>query len=828
MPQESQSNNHTIESGVPGRIREMRALNTRPSGTGNYSAADPGLFYRQGCYMADFEDHTDRYVPLFDSQPSYESLNDDQLRCYFTWRAAIRRKRVTGTGVYYLYLYFFELINNIGVGSDALEQLAYAVNAYKNTFPDSIPLFKTWLRDYYVLNGTGGPFAECIRRLRLTDVFPIETYEQAFKYAYSLHIGGIVFENNRFTANSGFHKFVQCYCAIMNNLKTLFKMYGLDMENLFEGVYNADNSWFPYEQAIFYNASPVRDRIVRLNKFEQYSCVRGIWNRRLLSFDASVKALVDLIIEKMNAAVGPPQSNSPDKNMSALRNTPYMAVISDSYFDEIIRLTVAQCLQAPFSGELPPLSQDLFDLADSGVVKTIWQARSIPAALNSDKEISRQFVAQARVLAQCTDDYGAGAPPDITAAKYTFSMLSVPQTRLYLTWRTKYKKNEPVDAIPAFVNIYANELINKVYGESDWDVLEKLVGLMRYNPKLSEVFLDYYIAHNFSISFADVIERLEVSQYFPHIAIQGKHYKDWFTLFSDKLDFQPDPKIAPAFNFCIRGIREYFENAGLMFMALFLGIDGDQRGRWSVFSHAVYLFDNNGRKDDNSVSVSDYDSYAYSKTYRKWICLSASMINPKSYYLIGYIIKRLTALREGSKLPKIQAGRVKGIFPASSAYSKYIAALLSDSFNSVIDNAYGEYRQTERIKVRVDVSLLDGVRKAADENLEKLLIDYGNEAEQAENAAEASPPTAGTGWDAFLAALSDTRRSALTAVLDGKINELHKLARAENVLSEVLIESINDAALNYTGDYIIEETDKGPKILEEYEEALKGVNLCHG
>ena len=816
------------DSYVPERIRNMRLLNKNQ----RYPASDACLFYTQGSFMSAFTDDYGKYVPLSDSQPTYESMSDNQLRCYFTWRASARGRRAAGAGVYYLYLYFFELINNIGVtgGMDALERMAFIMAAYKDTFPESVPLFKIWFRDYYAMNDIAEPFEGVVRSLELTEFFPAESYERAFKYARILRVCGIELDNGPLIEVFGLYGFLRCFESVMENLNMLLKMYGINMDGVYNGAFVSDNAWFPYERAVYYGSAAAADRTARIGGTEQYICVRGVWDRKVLTFDAAAKSFAEMVVGRISAAVNP-QTGRSERMRPDLRDTPFMAVINDTYFDEIINLTVTGCLSAPSSGSPAPISLDFYGQSGSDAVKAIWLARSVAAASNSDVEIARQFVSQARILADCEDDYESVCPlPAAPAPRYTYSMLSIPQTRLYLTWRAKYKRGARPHTEPVFANIYANELINKIGAGTDMDALEKLAALMPFDTGISETFLDYYITRADVMPFADLIQRLGVTKYFPNIAIQIKDYGDWHALFSDRLEFKPDAETAAAFNYCIGGLREYFEAAGLTFMVLFLGMDSDRRNSWRAFSRAAYLAgEQDNQRPNTTVSVSEYDTYAYSAAYHKWTCASASAINEKSIYLIEYIMKRLSARLKGQKAPAVLIRKVKNIFPPSPAYARYIQAVLSEDFNNAIDAAYSRFTQLapKQPIIRVDASLLDSARKAADENLEKLLADYGDADERAPETALPAAET-GVGWDAFLSALSDARRRALFAVSAGKTDELRGLARGENMLTEALIESINTAALDYTGDYIIEETGEGPKIFEEYAEALKGAYVVYG
>ena len=149
MYHDPQNNAQPGGESVPIRILQMRELSGRADGAPRSRTSGAHLFYAQGCFMAGFEDRFDQYVPMPDSQPTYDTMSISQLRCYFAWRTSIRNGQAPNTGVYYIYLYFFELINNIGVGSpmEALADMARIIRAYKDRFVENVPLFKIWFRD---------------------------------------------------------------------------------------------------------------------------------------------------------------------------------------------------------------------------------------------------------------------------------------------------------------------------------------------------------------------------------------------------------------------------------------------------------------------------------------------------------------------------------------------------------------------------------------------------------------------------------------------------------------------------------------------------------
>ena len=81
------------------------------------------IFYEQGRFMEDFEDDYEKEVPFSAYFPSYQMMGYEQLRTYFTWRTRLRKGEITDTSASYLFLYLYELLNQIGVRSEQLIQI---------------------------------------------------------------------------------------------------------------------------------------------------------------------------------------------------------------------------------------------------------------------------------------------------------------------------------------------------------------------------------------------------------------------------------------------------------------------------------------------------------------------------------------------------------------------------------------------------------------------------------------------------------------------------------------------------------------------------------
>ena len=107
--------------------------------------------------MEDYEDNCPfaGTVPLY--QPEYRDLTPNELRGYFTWRAALRRGEVSAHCDAFVYLYLSELMLGIGAANaaEALDYMDAFASAYFSAGYGSEALqrnFKNWRFEYAVLN----------------------------------------------------------------------------------------------------------------------------------------------------------------------------------------------------------------------------------------------------------------------------------------------------------------------------------------------------------------------------------------------------------------------------------------------------------------------------------------------------------------------------------------------------------------------------------------------------------------------------------------------------------------------------------------------------
>lgn len=143
----------------PEPIRQMRELARRPE---NRSWSDARLFVEQARLMEGYEDDFPYQGTFKSYYPTYEAMDDRQLRGYFTWRARVRRGEVEQTSTSFAYVYLYELIN--GVGAEPGERAFRAIEAFWHAYRDFEPAMdryvRPWLVDYVVYHDLDPRLAE--------------------------------------------------------------------------------------------------------------------------------------------------------------------------------------------------------------------------------------------------------------------------------------------------------------------------------------------------------------------------------------------------------------------------------------------------------------------------------------------------------------------------------------------------------------------------------------------------------------------------------------------------------------------------------------------
>lgn len=271
---------------TPPKYREMRKLVQTSS---VFYESDAQIFYAQGKFMEDFTDDYQYNGEFQRYYPTYQSMTDQQLRGYFSWRTKVRGGKLEKTSLSFVFVYIYELLNQIGVSSseEGFYTLKSFWQAYKDIDPKINHYIKLWLKDYVIYYS--------LDKSCLDDFSDIN------------------FDNKILTLmNYKSHSVDEVFCAL-NSLSTynlensrFYKLHSDDVKNIVYNVfaelseyYNKKrknsicekffgkimtNQYVMFNSAVFYNREIHKDCIYEINDVCKYICKNGKWTHERFFF----------------------------------------------------------------------------------------------------------------------------------------------------------------------------------------------------------------------------------------------------------------------------------------------------------------------------------------------------------------------------------------------------------------------------------------------------------------------------------------------------------------------------------------------------------------
>lgn len=460
----------------------------------------------------------------------------------------------------------------------------------------------------------------------------------------------------------------------------------------------------------------------------------------------------------------------------------------------------------------------------------------------SDRLQAVLFYKQAKFMESFEDDYDQNAAFSMYFPSY--QMMGYEQLRTYFTWRSAVRKGVVRRTSFSFVFVYLYELINNVGVENAADGLEKLVllwdGYRGYEPKLdrylNEWVKDYYITNDFDVPFDELLQNNPVLNKL-YRRSGPESYFDYYYPYSDyKIErsafYKPETKktIFDCFNFVINSLNEFLYDKNKTFDDFVFY--GNHDSVWTPFSKALYCSFSR-RLKNHTVRFSNTESFRFENG--RWTTSQNRIYRKNGRVLIGYIFRRIERfLRKVTKYGHlISADRNK-------IDINEIAARFADpeSLFEHIDQAiFAYYRLSTRVVVTVDETNLEKIRENAEITKNKLLVDQ-EEPEPDDYPAQkpaVSPQSPAIAentslseepddiWKAFARSLDKTEKTAVRMVLkEISAGELEAFSKESNVMLEVLIDNINQKAMDTMGDGVFDFSEQ-VTVFEDYKEDLKRV-----
>ena len=99
------------------------------------------------------------FVPFTQPSPTYDAMTYAQRQWYFYWRGQVRDGNYIDTDLSYIFVYVYELINEVGVvnAKDGFEKLWRLWMAYQERFPRLNVYLADWLLDYLLASHADVP-----------------------------------------------------------------------------------------------------------------------------------------------------------------------------------------------------------------------------------------------------------------------------------------------------------------------------------------------------------------------------------------------------------------------------------------------------------------------------------------------------------------------------------------------------------------------------------------------------------------------------------------------------------------------------------------------
>ena len=137
---------------LPPLLQELRVLEREDTA---FLKSRDWLFVRQAKLAADYEDDF-AYEGTFQHYfPTYQAMDDRQLRGYFAWRTKARQGKLERTSLSFVFVRLYELLNGVGAPAPeaGFEALRSFVDAYRALDSRIDRYARMWLHDYVIYHG---------------------------------------------------------------------------------------------------------------------------------------------------------------------------------------------------------------------------------------------------------------------------------------------------------------------------------------------------------------------------------------------------------------------------------------------------------------------------------------------------------------------------------------------------------------------------------------------------------------------------------------------------------------------------------------------------
>ena len=460
-----------------------------------------------------------------------------------------------------------------------------------------------------------------------------------------------------------------------------------------------------------------------------------------------------------------------------------------------------------------------------------------------DRNNPETFYRKAKQLENKDGDYEGDAPFFMYYPSYQY--MGSEQLKTYLTWRTRARAGDIRQTSLSYVYLYLYELLACVGVAGPAEGLNQLMFVWTHyraydlslNRNLPRWLKDFHVYYQLPHSFADFVKAHGLHGYYPASFLFSDEVESRFELWNKlssydvtKSRFFSDDDNQELYRDCLMAVLAGISNLcirhGKSIESLF-SFSTNSWFNWFPFSGA--LFYDWLPQLDRTVELPGGE--AYRCTNRQWKSNTyVHMTNRKD--IIGYILKKTeVCLRQHTRY-RYQISAKRGYF----VYDLMRAEIPIEELDQVIEQSVADYfRDRNRIVVTVDPGSLVRIRDDALGIQKRLTVPEDGMPSLLTPAATIPTPPSPTisatdndqeDWAVLRDALNQTERDALSLILrNSPLSAIKALADASGMMLEVLIDDINEKALDFVGDTILM-TDDSIEVYPEY--ATKVAELMIG
>lgn len=463
-----------------------------------------------------------------------------------------------------------------------------------------------------------------------------------------------------------------------------------------------------------------------------------------------------------------------------------------------------------------------------------YEMRDISHKLSAEgASPSKIFYRQAQFMQDYEDDYQE-EKAEFSAYFPYYQLMDYEQLRTYFTWRAVLRRRrvEQVSLSYAFVYIY--ELLNGIGMENPLEGLRQLMWFWEkfrtldstLDKYLPDWILQYFVYYDLG-SFEEFAAERGMKAYYPAVFGYTSHKEDSLEIFAavskypiqKSIFYTPETEglIGDCFYYILSRLREACGKRKKCFED-FVFYPREKDSVWVPFHSA--LFYPARQQPDHTVALSERDVYSCAENQWKY---RSAIVCENGKQLVGYLLKEMEShLRQLLKFPHKLAANPNLCDRAVLKKLKALGFPLTTAIGELVREFYADRM---RRTVTVDRQNLERIRKETFDTQEKLIVPE-TEIPVLEKTVPAPPAPVvqatapADGWAALKQSLTETETALLSLILNGE--EIHGFALKRGLMPEVLVDGINEKAVDFIGDSLMEFTDV-PEIFEEYREKLRGL-----